>query len=102
MRLEQVVGAALILVFLADIFLTVLFARAGTGLLAPYWNRAVWALLRAGSTPFGRHRGRVLSLAGPLIVVLLIVFWAIGLTIGAGLVIRPELGTAIRPSSGAA
>ncbi len=40
MTLEQAVGAALTLLFLADIFLTVLYARAGTGLLAPYWNRA--------------------------------------------------------------
>jgi hypothetical protein len=102
MRLEQVVGAALVLLFLADVFLTVLYARAGTGLLAPYWNRAIWALLRAGSEPFGRHRGRVLSLAGPLVVVLLIVFWSVGLTLGAALVIHPALGTSIRPSSGAA
>ncbi|MBB3952501.1 hypothetical protein [Aureimonas jatrophae] len=43
---EQVAGAALILVFLADVFMTVLYARAGTGLLAPYWNRAVWAVFR--------------------------------------------------------
>jgi len=41
-----------------------------------------------------------LSFAGPLIVVALIAFWALGLTVGAALVIRPELGTAIRPSSG--
>ena len=100
MMLEQVVGAALMLLFLADIFLTVLYARAGTGLLAPYWNRAIWASLRAAAKLFGKRKGAALSLAGPLIVVLLIGFWAVGLTVGAALVIRPELGTAIRPSSG--
>ena len=42
-----VIGAALILLFLADIFLTVLYARAGTGLRAPHWNRGMWALLHA-------------------------------------------------------
>ena len=60
------------LLFLADIFLTVLYARAGTGLLAPYWNRAIWASLRGVAELFGRRRGAVLSFAGPLIVVSLI------------------------------
>lgn len=100
MTLEQAVGAALMLLFLADIFLTVLYARAGTGLFAPYWNRAMWEAIRAAAKPLGRHRGAALSLAGPLIVILLIGFWALGLTAGAALVIRPELGGAIRPSSG--
>lgn len=35
MTLEQGFGAALVLLFLADIFLTVLYARAGTGLIGP-------------------------------------------------------------------
>jgi len=82
MTFEQVVGAALEVLFLADIFLTVLYARAGTGLLG--------------------RRGAVLSLGGPLIVISLIGFWSLGLTVGAALVIHPELGTAIRPSSGEA
>ncbi|VWX51142.1 ion channel [Novosphingobium sp. 9U] len=100
MTLEQIGGAVLMLLFLADIFLTVLYARAGTGVLAPRWNRLIWALIKAISRPFGRRRSAVLSFAGPLIVVALIGFWALGLTAGAALVIRPELGTAIRPSSG--
>lgn len=102
MTFEQIGGAALMLLFLADIFLTVLYARAGTGLLAPRWNRLVWALMRSVSGLLGRHRGTALSFGGPLIVVSLIVFWALGLTLGAALIIRPELGTAIRPSSGQA
>ncbi len=100
MTLEQIGGAALMALFLADIFLTVLYARAGTGLLAPRWNRLVWTIVSAVGRLAGRHRATVLSFAGPLIVVSLIAFWALGLTIGAALIIRPELGTAIRPSSG--
>ncbi|WP_374294608.1 hypothetical protein [Sphingomonas sp.] len=100
MTLEQGVGAALVLLFLADIFLTVLYARAGTGLLAPLWTRVIWAALRAGASLFGRRRGPALSFVGPVIVVSLIGFWAFGLTLGAALVIRPELGTTIRPASG--
>lgn len=102
MKLEQTLGVALTLLFLADIFLTVLYARAGAGLLAPRWNRAVWMLLRASAGLAGRRRGTVLSLAGPLMVVSLIGFWSAGFTLGAALVIQPEVGTAIRPSSGEA
>ena len=99
MTVEQTIGAALMLLFLTDVFLTVLYARAGTGLLAPYWNRAFWGLFLAASKLSGRYRGTVLSLAGPMIVILLIGFWALGLTVGAALVIRPELGISIRSSS---
>jgi hypothetical protein len=100
MTFEQLGGAALMLLFLADVFLTVLYARAGTGLLAPYWNRAIWTTLRAASTLFGRRGSVILSFAGPVIIVALIAFWALGLAVGAALIIRPELGSAIRPSSG--
>jgi len=100
MTLEQIGGAGLMVLFLADIFLTVLYARAGTGLLARRWNRAVWASLKVFAGLLGRRRDGALSLAGPLIVVSLLAFWAFGVTAGAALVIRPELGGAIRPSSG--
>jgi len=100
MTLEQIGGAGLMLLFLADIFLTVLYARAGTGLLAPRWNRLLWRLLIGMAGLFGHRRGKVLSFGGPLIVVSLIAFWALGLAVGAALLIRPELGVAIRPSSG--
>jgi len=100
MTLEQIGGIALTLLFLADIFLTVLYARAGTGLLAPHWNRALWAAFSAVAGLLGRRRGLALSFAGPLIVISLIAFWAFGLTVGAALIIRPELGETIRPSSG--
>lgn len=100
MTLEQIAGAALVLLFLADIFLTILYARAGTGLLAPYWDRAVWTAMRALARLFGRRRAKLLSFAGPVIVVSLIAFWSAGLTTGAALIVQPELGGAIRPSSG--
>lgn len=100
MTFEHIVGTALLLLFLADIFLTVLYARAGTGLLAPLWNRCVWSAIRAIAALSGRRGGTILTFAGPLIVVLLIAFWAAGLTIAVALIFRPELGTAILPSSG--
>ncbi|MGG7581121.1 hypothetical protein [Rhizobium sp. Nf11,1] len=100
MGLEQLMGAGLMLIFLADIFFTVLYARAGTGLIAPLWNRFVWACIKGPAGLSGPARTQILCFAGPVIVVTLIAFWALGLTIGAALVIHPELGSAIRPSSG--
>ncbi|MBB6219843.1 hypothetical protein GGI64_004372 [Rhizobium leguminosarum] len=100
MTVEQIAGAGLMVLFLADIFLTVLYARAGTGLLAPRWNQLVWASVRGVAGLFGRGHSSALSFGGPVIVIMLIAFWALGLTIGAALIIRPELGAAIRPSSG--
>ncbi|WP_174842745.1 hypothetical protein [Sphingomonas sp. ID1715] len=88
MTLQQVGGAVLMALFLADIFLTILYARAGTGLLAPQWNRLVWLALKALSELFDLRRGAALSFAGPLIVILLIAFWALGLAVGAALVIQ--------------
>lgn len=99
MTLEQIGGVGLMVLFLADIFLTVLYARAGTGLMAPYWNKFVWTLIRRAAGWFGLRR-TILSFGGPLIVVSLIALWAIGLAIGAALIIRPELGISIRPSAG--
>ncbi|HEU0054491.1 MAG TPA: hypothetical protein VFQ39_14990 [Longimicrobium sp.] len=98
--LEQGLGALLTLVILLDVFLTVLYARMGTGLVAPWVARLTWAVFRAASKPFGRWRGKVLSFCGPVILVLLLGVWAIGLALGAGLVIHPALGSGVKTSSG--
>src|SRR4051812_10692561 len=52
------------------------------------------------SALFGLARGKVLSFGGPLIVLVVLFTWALGLTVGAGLIIQPLLGSSIRPSSG--
>ena len=59
--------------------MTILHARAAIGLLAPRWNRLVWTIVSAVGRIASRHRATVLSFAGPLIVVSLIVFRALGL-----------------------
>lgn len=96
--LEQTLGALVILVVLLDVFLTVLYARAGTGLISDRLARLVWRVFRAVSKPFGRHRGVVLSLCGPVILLLLVAFWDLGLTFGTALVIHPRLGTSVTTS----
>jgi hypothetical protein len=98
--LEQVMGALLFLLVLLDVFLTVLYARAGTGIISDRLARLTWEAFRQFSRAFGRHRGRVLSFCGPAILVLLVVTWAFGLTLGAALIMHANLGTAIVAQNG--
>src|SRR5919205_3312237 len=98
--LEPTLGVALMLVVLIDVFLTVLYARMGTGILSAYLARAVWKAYRAGSKAFGRHRATVLSLCGPSILVTLVGLWALLLTLGAALIMHQHLGAGVRAQAG--
>jgi hypothetical protein len=97
---EPIAGAVLMVVVLLDVFLTVLYARAGTELLSSSVARTIWFLCRLVSGAFGRHRGRVLTFCGPVILVALIFIWAAGLAVGAALIMHPHLGGGIRASQG--
>ena len=99
-QLEQVLGILLIFIILLDVLLTVLYARIGTSIVGSRVARLVWALFVKVSQVFGSRRGAVLSICGPVILVLLVGVWAIGLTVGAALIIHPALGTSIRASKG--
>jgi len=98
--LEQIVGALLMLLILLDVFLTVLYARADAGLFSPRIAKLVWWAFKTISKPFERFRGSILSYCGPAILVMLVFVWALGLTLAAGLIIHPELGTSVRATSG--
>src|SRR3954466_3496138 len=82
---------------LADVFLTVLYARAGTGVISNRLARLVWLALRGAVLDGGK--GRLLSFCGPVIVVALLLTWSILLALGAGLIVHPQLGTAITNSN---
>jgi hypothetical protein len=99
-RLEQGLGILLILIILLDVFLTVLYARIGTSIIGSRLARLVWASFVNGSKAAGPRRETVLSFCGPLILVLLVGLWAVGLTLGAALIMHPELGTSIRATNG--
>lgn len=99
-RLEQGLGILLILIVLLDIFLTVLYARINTSLIASGVARLVWASFVTVSKVFSSRQGAVLSFCGPVILVLLVGVWALGLTLGAALIMHPELGTSIRATNG--
>ncbi|KAB1071212.1 two pore domain potassium channel family protein [Methylobacterium planeticum] len=98
--LEGASGALVMGVFLTDIFLTVLYARIGTGLIADRVAHLTWAIFCRAADVFGQKRGAVLSFCGPVILIVYVLLWALGLTLGAGLIIHPALGTSVRASTG--
>src|SRR5436190_1711139 len=88
--LEPLAGGIVLAITLLDVFVTVLYARAGTGVLAPRLARGVWRVFRGLSG--GSHAG-VLSYCGPVQLVTLVMMWGVLLAFGSGLVIHPALGT---------
>jgi len=101
-RIEQIAGAAVFLLGLWDVFLTVLYARAGAGIFSRAVTAGCWRIMLAMSRLAGRGRGRLLSFCGPLNLALLVLTWSVILALGAGLILHPELGRTVRPSSGPA
>ena len=74
--LEPLAGGIVLAITLADVFLTVLYARAGTGLIAPRLAGCVWRVfLWLG----GARRPDVLSYCGPVQLVALVLTWISGL-----------------------
>src|SRR5947209_466813 len=91
--IEPIAGASLMALVLADVFLTVLYARAGPGIISDRLARLVWLALRRISS--SRNGSHLLSFCGPLIVVALLLTWSILLALGAALIVHPLLGTSI-------
>lgn len=98
--LEQVAGLCLLTLILVDIFDTVLYARAGSGLIGPRVGRLFWQLIRRISTIGRRGREHILSFGGPLLLVAVVATWFVGLSLGAALVIHPALGSGVKATSG--
>jgi hypothetical protein len=94
---EPIAGTLLMALVLADVFLTVLYARAGTEIISTRLARLVWLALR--SVPKNRSNSHLLSFCGPIIVVALLLTWSILLAIGAALIVHPQLGTNITNSN---
>src|SRR6195952_264734 len=82
---------------LADVFFTILYARAGTGIISDRLARLVWLTLRRLTSD--GNRSQLLSFCGPLIVVALLLTWSILLAVGAALIVHPQLGSSITNSN---
>ncbi len=97
---ERIAGAALLMLILADVFLTVLYARMGTGVLSKRIGRSLWAAFRYASRFLGKWRPLALSFCGPVILLALLTVWVLGLSVAAALMIHPALGDAVRAGNG--
>ena len=98
--LERASGVLVMGVVLLDVFLTVLYARIGTGLIVERAAHLIWKAFRRAAEAAGTRSGTVLSFCGPVILLLYVLLWAVGLTLGAGLIIHPGLGTGVRAGNG--
>lgn len=93
-RLEQGLGAMLVLATLLDMFLTVLYARMGYGILGIPFARLTWRGFRLTARLF-RDPRLLMSLCGPTILVVLVAVWSAMLALGAALLMHRALGTGI-------
>jgi len=98
--LSQGSGVLLIGVVLADVFLTVLYARIHAGIISNHLGGWAWRTFRAVGGLFPERRDKILSFCGPAILVLLVGVWVAGLILGGALLIYPSLGTSVRATSG--
>ena len=84
--IEQIAGGLLFLLGLLDVFLTVLYARAGTGIFSRRVTAACWRAMLGISGFAGRWRAMLLSFCGPVNLALLVFTWCVVLALGAGLI----------------
>jgi hypothetical protein len=96
---EQIAGAALGLAIILDVFLTVLYARAGTGIFSYFIAKIISNLFRLVARNFDKRRGAILSYCGPLVLISIVGFWSIFLAIAAAMILHPYLGTSVTSSS---
>lgn len=93
-------GTLLVLLILLDVYLTVLYARIGSGIVSRHVARGTWGAFSRFSKPLGRFRGQMLSYCGPTILVLVVAIWVVALETGFALIVWPKLGTSVRANSG--
>jgi hypothetical protein len=96
--LAYALGSILLLASLIDIYLTILYARSGTGLLSPSVSRAVWFVFRKLS--FLGKKDVVLSFCGPTLLLVLILIWISFIIAGFALLVWPNLGSSLQDSIG--
>src|ERR1044072_5857675 len=93
--IEQLGGGLLVLLVLSDVFLTVLYARVGTGILSHHLACYTWRVFRGIGVRSTQWRNLLLSFCGPIILVLVIGMWMALLIVGAAMVLQPHLGSGI-------
>lgn len=100
-RAIQVGGALLVLLVLADVFLTVLFPASGRGPIRRPLSRWTWRLFAvvARRLPMPRRR-HLLAYSGPVQVATTVLVWVVLLIVGWAMVFEPTLGGGVVAASG--
>jgi hypothetical protein len=98
--LFTIVGIALIAIAAVDLFTTVLLVRGGLSIVSPFVTRGVWWLFRHIDRRLGLD-GRLMLLAGPILLVLIVLVWALLLMTGFALLYLPMLGDGVVAGQGA-
>src|SRR4051812_9748334 len=99
--LAQILGAALVVPALTDVYLTVLYARSGIGVISHRLSRWNWRLFRLVAAPFPlKVRDSILTFGGPALLVWMALAWVLTVLIGFALVVWPALGTSVLASQG--
>jgi hypothetical protein len=90
--LSTLVGLALLLIVVNDVYATILHARARGGLISETINRTLWSATRAIAFRLSRQqRHRLLNSIGPLLLPLLIGVLIVFLVIGFALIYFPHM-----------
>jgi hypothetical protein len=87
----QLVGFSLVALALVDVFLTVLYARIGTGLIAPLIARGMWWLFKRLGKLFPRRCTQILSFGAPITLVVTAAVWVQATIFGFALILLPGL-----------
>ncbi|MCU0533069.1 MAG: potassium channel family protein [Hydrococcus sp. Prado102] len=108
--LAQAIGTGLVLLAIADIYLTVLYPRGDKGIVSVPLSRGLWQLFRlAGRAGAKRNRtdakrllvrDRILSFMGPTLLVTTVAIWILLLLFGFALIAWPALGKEIQMEMG--
>lgn len=87
-----VIGVALLILLGVDVFQTVFHPQAHGGPVSTRLTRVVWRGMRfLGDRLAGRRRDDFLAVAGPLLAVLTLLTWALGLVVGYAFVYRDSI-----------
>jgi hypothetical protein len=88
--IEFALGALIVLLALFDVFQTVVLPRPTPATFRPssLLVRALYVLCRRAALRWSKQREQLLGMFAPLVVVVLLIYWAVGLTLGFSVVLH--------------
>ncbi len=96
----KIVGMGLVLLALIDLYLTVLYPRLSSGILSLPLGKGIWCLFKRAARFLPVKGKRLLSHAGSILLIVIVVVWISLLISGFALIVWPDLGSAIQASQG--